>query len=120
MDQSRQLVFNPNPDLYEYSVVDVGDHVGRCVADHVRLADVIGELQTFSHVLVGIGNDQVVKWKVGPGQLISRLHGGVDGGRRIGNRNQVLCRGVGRHALAVVVELGGRTIPQRDNPQLIG
>ena len=128
MDHSRQLVFRPNPDLYKHSVVDVGHHVCRWVADmrltdiagDMRLTDVIGELQTSGHVLVGIGNDQIIKRKVSSRKVIVRLHGGVDRRRRVGNSNQVLRRCVGRHGLAVVVELGGRTIARRDDPQLVG
>src|SRR5208283_4175210 len=63
---------------------------------------------------------QVVKRKVSSVQVIRRLHRCVDCGWSVGNSNQVLRRCEGRHGLAVVVELGGRTIARRDYPQLIG
>ena len=43
MKQARQLVFNPDPHLYEYPVIDIRDHVRGRVTDDLGLTNVVGE-----------------------------------------------------------------------------
>ena len=120
MKQPGQLIFGPDPDLHEHSLVDICQHIGCRCAYHAGLADVVGERQPFRHVLVRIGDNQVGKGKVDRRGVVGGLQGRVDRGWGLSNRDQVLGRRIGHHFLSVVVELGGRTICGRDHPQLVG
>src|SRR6266699_1038326 len=44
MEQSRQFVFGPDPNLHEHPAVDICYHVRCRCANHLGLADVVGEL----------------------------------------------------------------------------
>src|SRR6266487_2458810 len=119
MEQSRQLIFDSNPRLYEHAVVDICDHVSRRSADHFGLTDVIGQLHAFRHLLVRIGDNPVRKREIDCSGVIGLLQRCVDGRRGVCNSHQIFGRCVGHHFFSVVVKLRGRTITWHDYPKLV-
>src|SRR6266550_1400959 len=108
MEQSGQFVLSSYPSLYEHTVVNVCHHICCRPTNHLRLANVIGELHPVRHLLVRVRDDPVGKGKVDRRGVIGLLKRCVESARRIGD-----------HSLSVIVELGRRAIGGHDHPQLV-
>ena len=117
---ARQFVVGADPDLREHVAVRERHHVGGGAADFLRLADVERHFHAFREVLVRIGNHQIGERKVDRRRIERSRERCVDGRRRNRGGDEILGRREGRHRLAVVIELGGRTVTGRDHAQLVG
>ncbi len=119
MEQARQFVFGSNPRLYEHPVVDICDHVSRRSADHLRLADVIGERSSLPtspckdrrQSSRQTGNKLPRSDR--PALTLRRWWRGVR------DSHQIFSRRVGHHFFPVIIKFGGRTISRHDHPQLV-
>jgi len=119
VDYTGQFVFRANPHFRKDSISGKRHNVRGNACDDLGLADVVGMLQTGSHVAVWIGDDYVGEGKVDSRRMENRFEGLIDCGGGVSNGDKIFLRRVSHYDFAVVVELGGRAITFQKHAELI-